>query len=70
MGIQRCVNCMEALGSEEKSCHICGFDHQKNKQPEYALNYYTVLHGRYLVGKVIGKGASRSPISGLIPCWI
>lgn len=56
MGIRRCVNCMAALGAEEKSCHICGFDNQNDNQPEYALNYYTILHGRYMVGNVIGKG--------------
>lgn len=56
MGIRRCVNCMEELKTEQKFCHICGFDNQKDSQPEYALNYRTILQGRYMTGKVIGKG--------------
>lgn len=37
-------------------CPHCGYDEKSHKQMEYALPCNTILHGRYLVGKVLGQG--------------
>lgn len=54
MQINRCVNCMEEIGGYP--CPRCGFDPAKESQPRFALPWNTILHGRYLVGKVLGQG--------------
>lgn len=54
MQMNRCVNCMEEI--EGYPCPRCGFDPGKMSQPPFALPWNTILHGRYLVGKVLGQG--------------
>lgn len=55
MEIKHCINCMEEL--EGDICKKCGFDqNQPLAQPTIALKCNTVLHGRYLVGKMLGQG--------------
>jgi len=50
---------MEDMSSISGSvCPACGFDHAgaAGIQPPYAMRYNTIVHGRYLVGKVLGQG--------------
>lgn len=59
MDIKRCVNCMEDL--QEVSgyvCPYCGFNNsgREGSQPPYAMRWNIILHGRYLIGNVLGKG--------------
>ncbi len=54
MKINRCVNCMGEL--EGYPCPCCGFDANAQPQPGYALPWNTILHGKFLVGKVLGQG--------------
>lgn len=54
MQINHCVNCENQI--ETYPCPHCGFDAASYRQPEYALPCNTVLHGRYLTGKVLGQG--------------
>lgn len=56
MEINRCMNCMSELKNEESVCPVCGFDNRKIEQPPFALRCNSILHGRYLIGKVLGKG--------------
>lgn len=55
MQMNRCTKCMEELGQGVLVCPHCGY-HQGSSQPSNALQENTILHGRYLVGKVIGQG--------------
>ena len=55
MVINRCWRCMEDMGSSH-ICPQCGFDNAKEKTLTYALKPNTILHGKYLVGKVLGQG--------------
>ena len=55
MQMNRCTKCMEELGQGVLVCPHCGY-HQGSGQPSNALQENTILHGRYLVGKVIGQG--------------
>ena len=48
-----CMGCMSSLNGDSV-CSVCGFDSSKYDEPD-ALALRTVLAGRYLVGKVIGK---------------
>lgn len=54
MKINRCISCAKEI--ENYPCPYCGFDRTAYQQPEYALPCDTVLHGRYLIGKVLGQG--------------
>ena len=56
MQMIRCINCMELLGQGVRVCPYCGYDQMGDVQPANALRRNTILHGRYLIGKVIGQG--------------
>lgn len=51
-----CINCMKEKDPEQNICPHCHFDQSTYTMPPYVLSPYTVLNGRYLVGKVLGKG--------------
>ncbi len=58
MEIRRCIGCMEDMGNESGAfCPHCGYNNSESapKQP-YAMRPNTLLHGRYLVGRVLGQG--------------
>jgi len=37
-------------------CPHCGFDMSREAQPAFALPWNTILHGRYIIGRVLGQG--------------
>ena len=53
-----CPNCMRVLenGAGHRLCPNCGFDFSRYPQPQNALPWYTLLHDRYRVGRVLGQG--------------
>jgi len=55
MLINRCWNCMEELGGHT-TCPKCGFNPEGHKFLPYALKPNTILHGKYLIGNVLGQG--------------
>lgn len=55
MQVKHCINCMEEI--EGEFCSSCGYNQNSSDvQPQTALKCNTVLHGRYLVGRVLGQG--------------
>ncbi len=50
-----CMGCMAVLSNGEKICPICGFDNTNQQENANHLPY-TVLNGKYLVGRVLGQG--------------
>ena len=64
MQINRCWNCMEDLG-ERDCCPNCGFDPEKQENAAFALRPNTILHGKYLVGNVLGQGGYGITYIGL-----
>lgn len=57
MNINRCPHCMEDLGEQNGgTCPFCGFDAAQNPQPPEALPRESILHGKYLIGNVLGRG--------------
>lgn len=50
----RCVGCEQII--QQYPCRYCGFDPGKQPQAEYALPYNSILHGRYLIGRILGQG--------------
>lgn len=59
MIVERCVNCMEDMeNSRGTVCSYCGYDNagEDNEQRPYAIKCNTILHGRYLIGRVLGQG--------------
>ena len=53
--MKRCYRCMGELG-ESPVCPHCGYDSRKGQEIPYALQPGTVLHGKYLIGNVLGQG--------------
>ncbi len=49
-----CGNCFAELNGNV--CCKCGYDTDSDMPEQYALAVGTILKGRYLIGKVIGKG--------------
>ncbi len=49
-----CGNCFSEMNGEV--CRNCGYSNSADIQESYALAIGTVLKGRYLIGKTIGKG--------------
>lgn len=56
---------MNELEAGTRYCPACGFDNQNTEQAPYALRCNSILHGRYLVGKVLGKGGFGITYIGL-----
>ena len=56
MRFDRCLGCMEKLETENAVCPHCGFDIMHDEEAEYALRPGTLLQGKYMIGKVLGKG--------------
>ncbi|MCM1224889.1 MAG: leucine-rich repeat protein [Lachnospiraceae bacterium] len=58
MEMKRCIGCMEDMAEATGNfCPFCGYDNARTApQPPYALRPNAILHGRYLVGRVLGQG--------------
>jgi len=54
--MNRCGNCFNNVGDEDKKCQLCGEDCNGSDQGADPLPIGTVLHGVYLIGKVLGQG--------------
>lgn len=50
-----CLNCMETYEGPG-ICPHCGFDNGSYQGPPYVLGPNTILHGKYLIGRVLGQG--------------
>ena len=51
-----CIQCMSEKPNRDGMCPFCGFDPDQYKQTSYVLPPFTVLNGKYLVGKELGSG--------------
>ena len=51
-----CINCMHLNNSGNVICPNCGFDPMTYRWPSHALAPFTILHGKYLVGRILGSG--------------
>lgn len=53
-----CMGCMRELPENEEVCPYCGFDRKvyENTRNPMVLPSQTILQGRFLVGKTLGKG--------------
>lgn len=66
METNRCINCMSEMHKTAgKYCPVCGFDNQSAEAPIYALKPNSILHGRYLIGRVLGQGGFGITYVGL-----
>lgn len=65
MEINRCMNCMREYQAGETVCPVCGNHHGMEEQPVHALRCGTILHGKYLVGRVMGQGGFGITYIGL-----
>ncbi|WP_077533733.1 protein kinase domain-containing protein [Massiliimalia massiliensis] len=51
MGVKICLGCMREIGDVER-CPYCGFS-RDDKVPQFAVKPKTVLHNRYVVGRML-----------------
>ena len=51
-----CPGCMAVLDEPDLPCPLCGFDKSTYSPSPRSLRPFTILSGKYLVGKVIGEG--------------
>ena len=51
-----CMGCMKEMEQNEKFCSFCGYGRMQDKEVMYHLKPYTILNGKYIVGKVLGEG--------------
>lgn len=51
-----CINCMEEKSTLDGVCEHCGFDVTRYEVKVHQLEPFTILHGRYLLGRVLGEG--------------
>lgn len=56
MANRRCHKCMSELTGTSPICPHCGYDNDHPDQIPQALPCGTMLHGRYLIGKMLGQG--------------
>lgn len=54
MEIRRCAGCMEEIS--EDVCPYCGYDQSVAEQASYGLKRNSILHGRYMIGNMLGQG--------------
>ncbi len=52
----KCPNCMQSIGEGETTCHYCGFDIGGYEEKPNCLKPFTILQGKYMIGRVIGVG--------------
>ena len=51
-----CHNCMELIDEKDKICPYCGITVGSYVPNQRALKPYTILEGKYLLGRVLGEG--------------
>ena len=56
MNTRYCYGCMKPIQTDDHMCGTCGFDAFAYKAEPHHLQPGTILHDRYLVGRVIGEG--------------
>ncbi len=54
MIVNRCFGCMEETASVP--CPHCGYVYSKQTNQSFALQPGSILHGKYLIGRVLGQG--------------
>ena len=60
-----CPNCMRETRGNEDRCGLCGYDLHSKPDNVHALQPYSILQGKYLVGNVIGEGGFGITYIGL-----
>ena len=58
-----CINCMKERQEPDGVCGHCGFDEGKYDLPQHHMKPFTILAGKYLIGKAIGDGDTINSVS-------
>ena len=51
-----CVNCMHTMDETTRYCPSCGYERGTYVNNPHQLPVFTILQGRYLIGKCLGEG--------------
>ena len=51
-----CINCMREMKEPGGICEFCGFNVETFELPRHHMRPFTILAGKYLIGKAIGEG--------------
>ena len=64
-----CIYCMREKKNKDDICPYCGGSMANYKKDEYDLAPFTILNGRYLLGKRIGAGGFGITYLAMDLCW-
>ena len=65
MELNFCYGCMEPLEQGVTLCSHCGYDNSQVQNPDDLLPEGSILNGKYLIGKVLGRGGFGVTYLGL-----
>ena len=65
MGINYCYRCLEPMEDGRWICPHCGHDNRQRNNDEGLLPEGTILNGKYLVGRALGRGGFGVTYLGL-----
>lgn len=51
-----CANCMREKSHIGGKCEFCGYDSEKDMVPSFHLPPFSILAGKYLIGRALGVG--------------
>jgi len=51
-----CMGCMKSIENKKAPCPHCGWQDDAAERAPHHLPLYTILNGKYLVGRVLGEG--------------
>ena len=51
-----CINCACEMSTNDGRCEHCGYEQNSYRPMQHTLRPYTILNGKYLLGKVLGNG--------------
>ena len=58
-----CINCMREMKEPGGICEFCGFNVETFELPRHHMRPFTILAGKYLIGKAIGDGDTINSVS-------
>lgn len=58
-----CINCMREMKEPGGICGFCEFNVETFELPRHHMRPFTILAGKYLIGKAIGDGDTINSVS-------
>ena len=63
-----CINCMREMKEPGGICEFCGFNVETFELPRHHMRPFTILAGKYLIGKAIGEDRKSTRLNSSHRC--